>query len=100
MLNQHEHVHSMQIDPNGYDFDTNRQKHRKNAIKQPPAKITNQNKYTSIIVVTANHLLAMPTVTSVETQRYLAFILVLSVEQMDNYPGSVHKFDINSPWPK
>ena len=29
MLNLHEHEHSMQIDPYGYDLDASRQKHRK-----------------------------------------------------------------------
>ena len=69
-------------------------KNIENTIKQPSMKITIWNKYTSIIVVMATHLLAMPIVASVENKMYLAFILVLSVEQMDIYPGSVHKYNI------
>ena len=39
----------------------------------------------------ATYLLAIVVVTSVEIQRYLLSILVLLVEQMDTYLGSVHK---------
>ena len=82
-LNQHEHEQSMWIKPNDCNYDTtNRQKHRK-CCQTTPMHIVTHNRYTSIIVVMATHLLAIPIVTSVEIQRYLAFILVLSVEQMD-----------------
>ena len=67
-------------------------KNMENVIKQPPMNKSEQ--HTSITMVTATHLLAMPIVASVVTQQYLAFILVLSVEQMDIYPGSVHRCDI------
>ena len=58
-------------------------KNIENAIKQPPMKITTWNNYTSIIVVTATHILAMPIVAVVDTQRSLVLILVLSVKQID-----------------
>ena len=72
----------MQKNPNGYDHDTtNRQKYQKHY--QAPMNTVTQNRYTSISVLMATHLLAIPIAASVATQRYLAFILVSSVEQMD-----------------
>ena len=75
VLNLHEPEHSMQIDPNGYDFDTSRQKHRKHYQTAPleDHELEQIHYYHS---GNSNHLLAMPIIASVETQRYLAFILV------------------------
>ena len=44
VLNPCDPEHSIQTDPNGYDFDTSRQKHRKQYQTAPPMKITNWNK--------------------------------------------------------
>ena len=40
------------------------------------------------------HLENVTNSTMWNTQRYLAFILVLSVEQVNIYPGSVHRCNI------
>ena len=58
---------------------------------QPLMNIAMQSRYPFIMVVMATPLLAIMVVASVGIQRYLVFILVLLVEQMDIYLGSVHK---------
>ena len=91
MQNPHEHEQSMQIGPSRYDSDTIKRQNIEGTIKQSFMNTTMQNRYPSIMVVMATCLLAITIVASVEIQRYLLFILVLSVEQMDTYLGSVHK---------
>ena len=63
-------------------------------IKQPLMNTAMCSRYPSIIVVMETHLLAITIVASVATQRYLVFILVLSVEWMDIYLGSVQKYSL------
>ena len=58
---------------------------------QPVMDITMQSRYPLTIVVVATHLLSIMVVASVEIERYLVFIFILLVEQMDIYLGSVHK---------
>ena len=55
-------------------------KNIESSIKQPPMTTMTQNKYTSITVVMATHLLAIQIVASVDTQRYLVFILVCGTD--------------------
>ena len=63
-------------------------------VKQLVMNTTMQSRYPSIMVVMATNLLAIMIVASLEIQRYLVLICVLSVEWMDTYLGSVHKCNL------
>ena len=60
-------------------------------VIQSLMNVAMQSRYPMIMVVMVTHLLAIMVVASVEIERYLVYILVLLVEQMDTYLGSVHK---------
>ena len=60
-------------------------------VMQPLINITMWSRYPLIMMIMATHLLAIMVVASVEIQRYLVFILVLFVKQMETNLGSVHK---------
>ena len=60
-------------------------------VIQSVMNVTMQSIYLLIMVVMVTYLLAIMVVASVEIQRYLMYILVLHLEQMDTYLDSVHK---------
>ena len=64
------------------------------AIKQLIMNTARWSRYPSIIVEMATHFQAITIAASVETQGYLVSVLVLSVEQMDAYLGSVQKCNL------
>ena len=86
-----DHEQTIQIGPSGYDSKKLQDKNIEDTVIQPLMNITMQSRYPFIMVVMATHLLAIFVVVSVEFQRYLMFILVLLLEQIDTYLGSVHK---------
>ena len=91
MQTQYDHKQTLMIDHRSYDSDKNRrQKHRRHCHKSL-MNVTMQSRYPMIMVVMATHLLVIMVVAPVEIQRYLVYITVLLVEQMDKYLGSVHK---------
>ena len=87
----HNHEQSILIGPRAMIVTKLEGKSIEDTVKKPLINITMQSRYPSITVVTVTHLLAIMVVASVESQRYLVFIVVLLVEQMDTYLGSVHK---------
>ena len=90
-LTPHDHEQTMQIVHSSYDSDKTRRQNIEDTVIQSLINVTMQSRYPLIRVVMATHFLAIMVVASVETQMYLVYILVLLVEKIDTYLGSVHK---------